>query len=287
MSCLTPTARLRRREWLARLGRTMLGSPLLNMAWLNMAMIGTSCGGSGNSNSGPPPPTDDQFLDEVERATFLYFWEQASSTTGLVKDRAFASGNDSRTVSSIADTDVGLTALCIADQRGYMASASIAARVQATLSFVFNQLPNQNGFFYHFVDMNTGQRVNNSEVSSIDTAILLCGVLTCRQHFQDQQIVDLATEIYQRINWPWMLNGGSTFSMGWTPESGFITTRWDTYSELMVLYLLAIGATVNPIPATAWQAFARPSLTYQGLTYITNNAPPLSINHYSHPRLHS
>jgi len=123
---------------------------------------------------------------------------------------------------------------------------------------------------------------NNSEVSSIDTAILLCGVLTCRQHFQDQQIVDLATQIYKRVNWPWMLNGGSTFSMGWTPENGFLATRWDTYSELMMLYLLAIGATANPIPASAWQAFARPSLTYQGLTYITNTSAPLFIHQYSH-----
>ena len=99
MSCPTPATSLSRREWLARLGRAMLASPFLNIAWLNMAMIGTSCGGSGSSNSGTPPPTDDQFLDEIERATFLYFWEQASSTTGQVKDRAFAGGNDSRTVS--------------------------------------------------------------------------------------------------------------------------------------------------------------------------------------------
>ncbi len=157
------------------------------MAWLNIAMIGMSCGGSGTGNSGTPPPTDDQFLDEIERAIFLYFWEQASSTTGQVKDRAFAGGNDSRTVSSVAATGFGLTALCIANQRGYMASANIVARVQATLSFLLNQMPNQNGFLYHFVDMNTGQRVNNSEVSSIDTAILLCGVLTCRQHVQDRR----------------------------------------------------------------------------------------------------
>lgn len=278
MSRPTPTTPLTRREWLARLGKTMLVSPFLNMAIISM-----SCGGSKTgSNPGPPPLSDDQFLDEIERAIFLYFWEQASSTTGQVKDRAFAAGNDSRTVSSIAATGFGLTALCIADQRGYMPSANIVARVRATLSFLLNQMPNQNGFFYHFVDMNTGQRANNSEVSSIDTAILLCGVLTCRQHFQDQQIVDLATQLYRRINWPWMLNGGSTFSMGWTPENGFLTGRWDTYSELMMLYLLAIGAPVNPIPASAWQAFARPSLTYQGLTYITNLSAPLFIHQYSH-----
>jgi len=277
MSCRTPTTPLSRRELLARLGKTMLAFPLLNMA-----MISMSCGGSNTSNSGPPPLSDDQFLDEIERAIFLYFWEQASSTTGQVKDRAFAAGNDSRTVSSISATGFGLTALCIADQRGYVPSANILARVRATLSFLLNQMPNQNGFFYHFVDMNTGQRARNSEVSSIDTAMLLCGVLTCRQHFQDQQIVDLATQLYQRVNWPWMLNGGSTFSMGWMPKNGFLTARWNPYSELMMLYLLAIGATVNPVSARTWQAFARPSLTYQGLTYITNTSAPLFIHQYSH-----
>ena len=261
---------------LGRLGRAMLASPLLNMAVMSM-----SCGGSKTSSTTPPPLTDDQFLDEIERAIFLYFWEQASLTTGQVKDRAFAAGNDMRTLSSIAATGFGLGALCIADQRGYVASADIVARVQATLSFLL-QMPNENGFFYHYVDMNTGQRANDSEVSSIDSAILMCGILTCRQHFQDQQIVNMATQLYEQVNWPWMLNGGTTFSMGWTPENGFLTGRWDTYSELMMLYLLAIGATVNPIPASAWQAFSRPSLTYQGLTYITNLNAPLFIHQYSH-----
>ena len=282
MSSSHPTSPLSRREMLARLGKTILASPLLNLAWANLAMLSMSCGGSNSSNnSGPPPLTDDQFLDEIERAIFLYFWEQASSTTGLTKDRAFAAGNDTRTISSIAATGFGLTALCIADQRGYMSTANIVARVQATLTFLL-QMPNQNGFFYHFVDMNTGQRAGTSEVSSIDSVILLCGILTCRQHFQDQQIINMATQLYQQFNWPWMLNGGNTFSLGWTPENGFLTGRWDTYSELMMLYLLAIGATVNPIPASAWQAFSRPTLTYQGLTYITNLNAPLFIHQYSH-----
>ena len=274
----TPTGSLSRREWLARAGRTLLALPALNVA-----MMSTSCGGSnGGGGVVTPPLTDDQFLDEIERAIFLFFWEQASSTTGQVKDRALAGGNDTSTVSSISSTGFGLTALCIGDQRGYMASATIVARVQATLSFLLNQMPNQNGFFYHFVDMNTGQRAYDSEVSSIDSAILLCGILTCRQHFQDPQSIEMATQLYQQFNWPWMLNGGRTFSMGWTPEDGFLTTRWDTYAEMMMLYLLAIGATVNPIPASAWQAFARPTLTYQGLTYITNLSAPLFIHQYSH-----
>src|SRR5882724_4304674 len=142
-------------------------------------------------------------------------------TTGQVKDRALAAGNDTRTVSSIASTGFGLTALCIGDQRGYQSSAAIAARVQTTLNFVLNRLQpkGMNGFLYHFVDMTTGARAFNSEVSSIDTAILLCGALMCRQHFsQDPQIPGLATQIYTNVNFAWMLNGGATLSMGWNPE---------------------------------------------------------------------
>lgn len=229
----------------------------------------------------PPPISDDEFLDQFQRAIFLYFWEQASTTTGLVKNRALAAGNDTRTVASIAATGFGLTALCIGHNRAYGDATQIQARVTNTLNFLLNE-NNVNGFYYHFVDMNSGARVWSSEVSSIDTAILLCGVLTCRQYFQDAQIQSLATQIYNRVNWPWMLDGGLAFSMGWTPENGFIATRWDTYSELMMLYLLAIGSTTNPIPASSWSAFARPTLTYQGLTYITNLYAPLFIHQYSH-----
>src|SRR5437899_1386395 len=238
-------------------------------------------GGGGTSSTPKPssadgyPGTDDQLLEEIEKTAFLFFWEQANPTSGQVKDRALAAGNDTRTISSIAATGFGLGTLCIGDQRGYQPRAAIAARVQATLTFLLNHMQPQgmNGFFYHFVDMTTGARAFHCEVSSIDTAILLCGVLMCRQHFSDAQIQSLATQIYERVNWPWMLNGGMTFSQGWTPESGFLQTRWDTYSELMMLYLLAMGSPTNPIPASSWQAWSRPTFMYQGLTYITPTAP--------------
>ena len=248
---------------------------------LGLGMV--SCASQPQAAAPPPPQIpDDEFLDQIERAIFLFFWEQASPTTGQVKDRALAAGNDTRTVSSIAATGFGLTALCLGHKRGYGDPAQIQARVSTTLSFLLNQLPTVNGFFYHFVDMNTGARAWNCEVSSIDTSILLCGVLTCRQYFQDAQIQSMATQIYNRVNWPWMLNGGDAFSMGWTPEKNFITDRWDVYCELMMLYLLAIGSTTNPVPASAWDAFTRPSFTYQGLTYITNQSAPLFIHQYSH-----
>ena len=276
---------LTRRAWIGKLGKT---AGICSLARLEFLMSG--CGG-GNSYVAPPPPgdgyagTDDQLLEEITKTAFQFFWEQADATTGQIKDRALAAGNDTRTVSSIASTGFGLTALCIGDQRGYQTHAGIVSRVQATLNFLANTMQPQgmNGFFFHFVDMSTGARAFNSEVSSIDTAILLCGVLTCRQYFADATIQNLATQIYSTVNFHWMLNGGTTLSMGWTPESSFLTTRWDHYSELMMLYLLAMAAP-NPafaIPAASWTAWTRPVIQYQGLSYISGS-DPLFVHQYSH-----
>jgi len=277
---------LRRRQLLATLAKTAGASCLGSAAFLL-----TGCGGE--SPPVPPPPpgdgylgTDDQLLEEIEKAGFLFFWEQADTTTGQIKDRALAAGgNDNRPVSSIASTGFGLTALCIGDQRGYQPHQAIVSRAQATLGFLANTMQPQgnNGFFYHFVDMTTGARAFSSEVSSIDTAILLCGVLTCRQYFADATIQILATQIYSNVNFNWMLNGGTTLSMGWLPESGFLTTRWDHYSELMMLYLLGMAAP-NPafaIPAASWNAWTRPVIQYQGLSYISGS-DPLFVHQYSH-----
>jgi len=275
-----------RRDFLVELSKAAVFSSLPGIAFFPFG-----CGGGNSPISPPPPPpgdgypgTDDQLLEEIEKAGFLFFWEQANPTSGQVKDRAFAAGNDTRTVSSIAATGFGLTALCIGDQRGYQPSATIAARVQTTLSFLLNQMQPQgmNGFFYHFVDMTTGSRAFNSEVSSIDTAILLCGALMCRQHFsQDPQIPGLAAQIYNNVNFAWMLNGGATLSMGWKPETGFLAARWDSYNELMMLYLLAMASPAFPIPASSWAAWSRPPFSYQGINYITSGAP-LFTHQYSH-----
>jgi hypothetical protein len=142
-------------------------------------------------------------------------------------------------------------------------------------------MPNEHGFFYHFNDVKTGLPLINSEVSSIDTAILLCGVLSCRSYFNDSTITDLATRLYNRVDWPWMLNGGKTFSMGWRPSTGFIATRWDHYSELMMLYLLAVGSPTHPVSAECWSAFTRPSLKFGQYEYISGK-DPLFVHQYSH-----
>ena len=228
----------------------------------------------------PYEGTDERLLDEIQRAAFHFFWSEASEKTGQVKDRALANGNDSRKMSSIAATGFGLTSLCIGDQREFGKHPEILERARRTLKFLANDLHNEHGFFYHFIHMETGQRWEKCEISSIDTSILLCGVLTARQYFDDQQIKELATKIYERVDWPWMLNGGSTLSMGWHPESGVLNARWEHYCELMMIYLLAIGSPAHPVPPSSWNAWTRPKIKYQGIEYISGN-DPLFTHQYS------
>lgn len=239
----------------------------------------------------PYQGTDEQLLDEIERRSFDFFWNEASARTGQVKDRAKAppftpttdaknGAPDDRRMSSIAATGFGLTALCIGDRRGYRPSREIRERVRTTLDFLANKLENVHGFFYHFIDYQTGARWENVELSSIDSSLLLCGVLTARQYFDDQQIKDLATKIYHRVDWPWMLNGGKTLSMGWTPEKGFLEARWNHYCELMMIYLLGIGSPMHPLPPETWDAWTRPKINYQGIEYISGN-DPLFTHQYS------
>jgi len=260
---------LSRREVIKICGIGLLARPLVTLA---------GCGKQTRRaflepKGAPYEGTDAQLLDEIQRATFQFFWDEASQKTGQVKDRALANGNDSRMMSSIAATGFGLTSLCIGDQRGYGKSPEILERVQKTLRFLANDLPNEHGFFFHFIHMETGERWEKCELSSIDSSLLLCGVLTARQYFADQEIKDLATKIYERIDWPWMLDGASTLSMGWTPESGFLKARWEHYCELMMIYLLAVGSPTHPIPASSWDAWTRPRIQYQGIDYISGNDP--------------
>jgi hypothetical protein len=226
--------------------------------------------------------SEDGFLDELQRAAALFFWEAADPTTGLVKDRTRADGSrDPRAIASIAATGFGLTALCIAHQRRYVDRNKIRERVTSTLQFLWETLSHEHGFYFHFIDARSGAREWKSELSSIDTSLLLCGVLTARQYFKDREIRRLATQLYERVDWPWMLNEGAAFSHGWYPEKGFIKNRWDHYSELMMIYLLAIGSPTNPVPPATWEAFTRPWFEYEGIRYI-NSPAPLFIHQYSH-----
>jgi len=235
-------------------------------------------------NAWMPTREDEAFLDDLERQACLFFWEQASPATGQVLDRArndSTGARDPRRMASIAATGFGLTALCIADHRGYLPHAQVAERVRNTLDWHLNKLPEVHGFFFHFNDVETGERINKNELSSIDTSILLCGVLMARAYFEEKQIQSLAQQLYERVDWPWMLNGGKTFSMGWTPEHGFLKARWEKYCELMMIYLLAIGSPTHPVAPEFWSNFARPRIHFLGFDYISGG-DPLFTHQFSH-----
>jgi hypothetical protein len=230
-------------------------------------------------------PEEDAFLDDLVRAGCLYFYEQADPSTGQVLDRAInktsTGERDRRFVSSIAATGFGLTALCIAHQRKYLPPERVRQRILTTLQFHVRPMPNEHGFFYHFNDVKTGLPLLYSEVSPIDTALLLCGILTCRAYFNDPKITALANQIYEAVDWPWMLDGADTFAMGWLPATGFINSRWDHYAEMMMMYLLAIGSPKKPIDPKCWKAFTRPRMRWGNYQYISGH-DPLFVHLYSH-----
>jgi hypothetical protein len=231
--------------------------------------------------SGVITQEDDAFLEELERATFQFFWDQSDPQSGLTKDRCNVRAADNGLVASIAATGFGLTALCIGEKRGYIPYPAARNRVLATLRFLWKVMPHHRGFFYHFANIRTGERIWDSEISSIDTAMLLCGVLSCRQHFRHEEIYNLANEIFNRVEWTWLSEDTSLLPHGWSPEAGFLPYRWDYYSELMMMYLLGLGSSTHPLPLEAWTGWKRTTFEYQGMRYIGSFAP-LFVHQYSH-----
>ena len=289
---------LSRRKWLHQAVRIAAGFPLgsFSLACLPglVACKGSSTAPSPHAEQIPLSrlfrydPTkyrftkeQEAFLEEIERASFQFFWEAVNPATGMTKDRCQANGPDERKIASIAAVGFALSAFCVAQHRGWQDAKKIRERVRDTLLFAATRLNHVHGFFFHFLNTDTGDREFNSEVSSIDTSIFLCGVLHCKAYFNDSEISELADQLYKRADWNWFLNGGKTLSMGWTPENGFLKARWDAYCELMMIYLLGLGSPTHALPAETWDAWTRPDFEFQGQHYVGSNAP-LFVHQYSH-----
>jgi hypothetical protein len=232
-------------------------------------------------------PADRSFLEDLSKRTFRFFTEQADPATGQVRDRARTDGKvereNNRDTASIASTGFGLTGLCIAAEHGWAPKAAARDQVLKTLRFFRDKAPREHGWFYHFMAASTGERRWKCELSSIDTALLLAGVLNARQFFKEEkEIASAADEIYGRVDFKWMLNGHPhLLSMGWKPESGFLDARWKHYCELMLLYVLAIGAPANALPVESWFAWERPPIEYSGYKYIYGDRP-LFVHQFAH-----
>jgi len=227
-----------------------------------LAMLGLPFAKKLVGASVPVRSSEDEFLEELSKRAVRFFLEQSDPQTGLVVDRARSWGDrvygSAANVASIAGTGFGLSALAIAADRKWLSESEARDRARTTLRFFADHAPQERGWFYHFVNATTGERAWNCEISSIDTALLLAGILTARERFADPEISVLASRIYERVDFRWMLDGDSNLlSHGWTPEAGFLKHRWDRFSELPLLYLLAIGSASSPITPAAWYALGQ------------------------------
>jgi hypothetical protein len=275
--------RLSRRAVLKQLAGASAAAPLTGFAARLLAQTARQQPDRSASPAQRPATlsdSDEALLDELEKATFLYFWEQASPETGIVRDRFNVRAPDKSDLGSIAATGFGFTALCIGQQRGWVSYDEARSRALAGLRFLWERMPHHRGFFYHWAHITTGDRLWDSEISSIDSAILLCGVLTCRKHFGDAQIEQLAHQVFNRVDWTWLSEDTRILPHGWRPETGFLQFRWENYSEMMMMYLLGLGSYSHPLPADTWNAWKRTVFEYQGIRYIGSFAP-LFIHQYS------
>ncbi|HAB15252.1 MAG TPA: Tat pathway signal protein [Verrucomicrobiales bacterium] len=245
--------------------------------------------------------SDDEFLERLERAAFDYFWKEANPTNGLIRDR---SKPDSKC--SIAAVGFGLSAINIGVERGWISRPTGRVRVLTTLrTFAEGQQGEQpdgvighRGWSYHFLELNSGHRAWKCELSSIDTALLLAGVVDAREFYtgaepDEVQIREFADQLVARVDWAWMTDGGDTFTMGWYPERGFLRSRWVGYNEAMLLYLLGLGAsggsTTNDSGTRAsnstsvqWEAWTRGYHWRTNYGYAYVEFAPLFGHQYSH-----
>ncbi|MGI6241637.1 MAG: glucoamylase family protein [Candidatus Omnitrophota bacterium] len=225
------------------------------------------------------PAEDEAFLEEVQERSFRYFEEQVNPYNGLVPDSAPHQGHlKSRAPASIAAVGFALTAYPVGVERGWMERGKALELTRRTLEFFLNHADQERGFFYHFLDLETGKRAGKSELSPIDTALFIAGAIFAAEYYGDPGIRDLARRLYERVDFPWMTNQGKTFALAWSPESGFSRLRWDHFDESLLLYVLAIGAPGKPLPPEVWKAIRRPVGSYRNYRLI--QMPPLFTHQY-------
>ena len=230
-----------------------------------------------------------QFLEDLERRSFQYFWEEGDPDTGLVPDRARMDGStldeNHRNVASIAATGFGLTALCIAADRNWINRNQARERTRNTLRFFANKAFQRTRLVLSLARREDG-RTALEQRSFLNRYGACCWPVCSRRASISAMIrkyEQLATKIYERVDFHWMLNGQQLLlSHGWRPETGFLKPRWDTYSEDTILYLLAIGSPTHPISPASWYALWRDRYRYEGYAYFTTIGVPLFMHQYAH-----
>ena len=257
------------------------------LASLAAGLAATAAAPAPGSSAALPP-----LFDLIERDTFAYFRDTTNPVNGLAPDRW-----PSAPFASIAATGFALTALPIGVSRGWITREQARARTLATLGFFWNApqgdartgITGHKGFFYHFLDLADGHRAGHCELSSVDTALLLGGILFAGQWFDnahpdEQEIRDLAARIYARVDWRWMQARAPRIAMGWRPEGGFLSRDWTGYNEGMLIYILALGAPEHAVGPEAWPAWcATYDASWRGEGAARHLAfAPLFGHQYSH-----
>jgi len=237
-----------------------------------------------------PQGPDSEMLELLQSETFNYFLREMDPDTGLIADKT-----EPESASSIAAVGMALTSYIVAIERGLISRAEAVNRSLTVLRFLRSgeQGPQKDatgykGFFYHFLDMKTGKRACDCELSTVDTAIMMAGVLAAGNYFKgsndnEQEIVRLADELYRGVDWQWALNGGDTIAHGWKPESGFLPYRWDMeYSEAIILYILAIGSPTFPVAPAGYKKWTDTFCWKKIYDVECIYAGPLFIHQMSH-----
>jgi hypothetical protein len=236
-----------------------------------------------------PRSIGDAELETLQRETFDYFVYEANPANGLIMDRSQPDWP-----ASIAATGLALAAYLVGVERGFWTRGAAVERTLVTLRFFWNSpqgpeadATGHHGFYYHFLDLETGRRVWQCELSTVDSAFLLAGALAAAAYFdadvaQEQEIRALAEALYRRCNWAWAQNGQATLTHGWRPESGFIDFRWEGYDEALLLYVLGLASPTHPLPRASYDAWLS---TYRwehcyGYDYLY--AGPLFTHQFSH-----
>lgn len=244
----------------------------------------------------PPIRTSDRpfapVLADLHERTFRFFWETTNPSNGLVPDRY-----PTPSFASIAAVGYALTAYPIGIEHGYITREAARARVLTTLKFLYNApqgpqargMTGYKGFFYHFLDINTGERFGTVELSTADTALFLAGALFCQSYFnradaEEVEIRALVDALYGRVDWRWAQPRAPAIVLGWTPEGGYLAYDYRGYSEVMIMYLLALGSPTFAVGPDAWSEWTS---TYElkwgrhfGQTYL--HFPPLFGHQFSH-----
>jgi hypothetical protein len=234
-------------------------------------------------------PDQSEPLSTLQRESFNYFIHQTNPANGLVADKSREGWP-----ASIAAVGLALAAYPVAVERGFITRDDAVERALETLLF-FTNAPHgpesdavgYKGFYYHFLDIETGRRAWRSELSSVDTAFLLAGMLAAAAYFQrpnaeEDEIRRLADALFRKADWQWMQNGAAAVSHGWTPERGFLRYRWHGYDEALIVYLLGMGSPTHPLPEASYRAW---SSTYNwkkiyGIEFLFGG--PLFIHQLSH-----